>query len=147
MLDCKVCKDYRKCTRNCEWFSYQDIRFCPEQIIFIISNSATLLEGNWPLDPDGSVDPSIRTGYASEAYYVKAVGILAEVNGRLAKTGKDGKILKAEVKAGETLKSMESEAYEALMFIKGFRNKKQRYSDWKKQRRYRDGSNREENRV
>lgn len=136
MLNCKTCKSYKGCPGK-EFYFYSEIRFCPHQILFIIEHSFTLLAGRWPPDPEGSgyIDPGIKTGYKGEAYYVKPVGILAEVEYRLKKCGVDGKLLKAEVLAGLEL-SQESKS--ALHYCKGWRRKRMSYQRWLWDRRYRD---------
>jgi len=102
-------------------------------------NSEILRGGRWPLNPQvsGYIDSSIKTGYASEAYYTKPVEILAELERRLKRTGLAGKLLRSEIKAGETIDSMEPEAKSALLYVKGLDEKAQAYSDWKKQARHR----------
>lgn len=134
MKDCLKCKDYRGCAGK-PWYHYGEIRFCVHQVVWIIKKADVLLAGDWPPDPDSSsaVDPSIRTGYKSEAYYTKPVGILAEVNRRLAQTGTHGKLLRAEVLAGLEL-SPESE--DALMYAKGRRRKDTSYNHWRASRNY-----------
>lgn len=135
MLNCKTCKSYKGCPGK-EFYFYSEIRFCPHQILFIIEHSATLLSGKWPPNPEGSsyIDTKIKTGFKSEAYFVKPVGILAEVNDRLKRTGTDGKLLRAEVLAGLELSQ---ESKDALMYIKGWRRKTISYRRWKAQRKYR----------
>jgi len=130
--DCRECKDYRDCDGK-PWFHYGEIRFCPFQILWIIENSETL-RADWPPNPDGSsyIDPNIRTGYKSEAYFTKPAGILGEVNARLARTGMYGKLLRAEVLAGLDLSQ---EARDALMYVKGGRRKRMSFSAWKKWRK------------
>ena len=132
--DCRKCKDYRECTRNRDWFSYQEIRFCPFQVLWIILHEETLMD-NWPPNPDGSsyIDPGIKTGLGSEAYYTKPAGILAEVNTRLAKAGVHGKLLRAEVLAGLDLSE---ESKSALMYVKGWRRKSMSYQRWLRNWRY-----------
>lgn len=131
--DCRKCKDYRDCAGK-PWFHYGEIRFCPHQILWIIEHSETL-RATWPLAPDGSssIDPNIRTGYKSEAYYTKPAGILGEVNARLARTGTHGKLLRAEVLAGLELSQ---ESKDALMYVKGWRRKSMSYQRWLRNRRY-----------
>ena len=136
MKTCQSCKSYKNCLGK-EWFSYSDFRWCVWQVIWVIQHSEVLRAGNWPLSPDGSsyIDPWIKTGYRSEAYFVKPEEILAEVEWRLKQTGKDGKLLWDEVVGGLELRP---EAKDALMYVKGFRRKKQSYPDWLKQRNYRN---------
>lgn len=135
MNDCRKCKDYRDCTRNHAWYHYGQIRWCIYQIIWIILNSELLGDGRWPANPDGpsSVDPKVRTGYKSEAYFVKPVLILAEVNYRLKRCGTDGKLLRAEVLAGLELSP---ESKDALMYCKGSWRKRMSYRRWLRDRRY-----------
>lgn len=135
MQDCRKCKDYRGCPGK-PWFHYGEIRFCPYQVTFIIENEAVLRAGSWPANPDGysSVEPKVRTGYKSEAYFTKPVGILAEVNYRLKRCGTDGKLLRAEVLAGLELSQ---ESKDALMYCKGNRRKRMSYQRWLRARRYR----------
>lgn len=134
--ECQKCKDYRDCIGK-YWYDYSEIRFCPYQFIWIIENSETFGIGDWPLSPDGStyIDPKIKIGYKSEAYYVKPEVILGEVNARLARTGTDGKLLRAEVMAGLDLSQ---ESKDALMYIKGWRRKRMSYQRWLRDRRYQD---------
>jgi len=131
--DCHQCKDYRDCAGK-PWFHYSEVRFCPFQILWVIENSDTLLQGNWPPDPDSSsyVDPQAKTGYKSEGYYIKPAGILGEVNARLSRTGTHGKLLRAEVLAGLDLSQ---ESRDALMYVKGWRRKRMSYNAWKKWRK------------
>lgn len=134
MKDCRQCKSYKDCPGK-QWFHYGEIRWCIWQVLWIIEHSVTLLAGNWPPNPEGSgyVDPGIKTGYASEGYYVKPVGILAEVEYRLKRCGVDGKLLRAEVLAGLEL-SQESKS--ALHYCKGWRRKRMSYQRWLRHRRY-----------
>ena len=92
MKDCLECKDYRDCEGHnyiikteageeyVSWYNYEEIRFCPYQIYFIIENEALLGTGRWPDSPESSssIEPSIKTGYRSEAYYTKPEIILGE---------------------------------------------------------------------
>lgn len=132
--DCRKCKTYKDCAGK-PWYHYGEIRWCPYQVIFIIENLEVLIAGSWPPNPDDSsyIDPQIRTGYRSEAYYTKPVEILAEVEYRLKRTGVDGKLLKAEI-LGELELSKESKS--ALMYVKGRRRKRMSYKRWLRHRRY-----------
>lgn len=149
MKDCLECKDYRDCEGHnyiikteageeyVSWYNYEEIRFCPYQIYFIIENEALLGTGRWPDSPESSssIEPSIKTGYRSEAYYTKPEIILGEFNKRLSRTGTHGKLLRAEISAGLELSQ---ESKDALMYVKGWRRKRMSFSAWKKQGRYRN---------
>ncbi len=136
--DCRTCKSHKDCAGK-EFYTYSEIRWCRWQVLWILTNSEALGAGIWPPSPDGSsyIDPKIRTGYPSEANYVKPVVALAEVERRLKRTGLAGKLLKSEVKAGETIETMEPEARDALRYVSGWGKKDMSFSAWKKQRRYR----------
>lgn len=136
---CQNCKDYKKCPygRGKEWYHYGEIRFCLYQILWIIEIAGTVGFYSWPPNPEGSgyIDPMIKTGYASEAYFVKPVVVLAEVETRLKRCGTDGKLLKAEVLAGLELSP---ESKDALMYCKGKWRKRMSYQRWLRDRRYQD---------
>lgn len=141
MKSCLDCKDYKDCIGK-PWYTYQEIRFCPYQIIWIIENWGPLEKGNWPDCPDGSrhIDPMIKTGFSNEAYFVKAVGIIAEVKKRLETTGEAGEALVDEIEDGNVTVIVEDgrikfdglsrPAYRALMYVKGKRRKLIDYRRW-----------------
>lgn len=134
MQDCRKCRDYRDCPGK-PWFSYQEIKFCPFQILWLIEN---LGPESWPPNPGESnyIDPGIKTGYASEGYFAKAAGVRGEINYRLKKCGKDGKILRLEAEKGTCFDNLEPEAKDALMYCKGWRRKRMGYQRWLRHRRY-----------
>ncbi len=137
---CLKCQDYRNCPygEGKPWYHYGEIRFCLFQILFIIENEESLERGDWPINPDGSsyIDPNIKTGFGSEAYYCKTVEIIAEVNYRLARTGVDGKLLREQVLRGVEYNDLDPEARSALMYMKGMRRKRMSYKAWIRKRRY-----------
>ena len=144
MKDCRDCRTYKDCEGHIyivdteagkqyvSWFHYGEIRWCVFQVLFIIEHSVTLWAGNWPTNPEGSgyIDPGIKTGYSSEGYYIKPVGILGEVEYRRKRTGTDGKLLKEQVENGKDITMLEPESRSALMYIKGWRRKKINYKRW-----------------
>ena len=133
-LPCVECKDYHKCPYGVgkAWYLYIEIRWCPYQVVFILESSDTLLAGNWPDNPDSSsyIDPMIKTGFRSEAYFTKPVEILAEVEWRLKRTGVDGKLLREQIENGKSIAEMQPEARSALMYVKGKRFKRTDYKRW-----------------
>lgn len=133
---CQVCRDWRRCVYNegKEWYTYPEIRYCPYQVMWVIEKADTLRAGNWPPNPEGTgyIDSAIHTGYSSEAYYTKAVRVIADVSKRLDRTGVDGKLLKEQVENGKTIDKLEPESRSALMYIKGWRAKRMSYNAWKK---------------
>jgi len=145
---CLKCKDYRDCPyysvidhsedkKDRDWFHYGQIRFCPYQIVWILAHAATLRDGRWPQDPDRVDDNLGQRRIKTEASFVKAILILAEVETRLKRTGIHGKLLIAQVEAGREFNTLDYEAKLALLYIKGWRRKKEGFSAWKKRRNYR----------
>ena len=133
--DCRHCKDYRECIGK-DWYHYGEIRWCVYQVIWIIRNAATLRDGRWPQDPDRVDDNSGQRSIKTEASYVKAILILAEVEERLRRTGICGKLLVAQVEAGREFDTLDYEAKSALLYIKGWRRKRMSFQAWKKARKY-----------
>jgi hypothetical protein len=71
-----------------------------------------------------------------EGNFVKPAIIIAEVEKRLETCGTSGKLLVAQCQAGKTLEELDDEAWEVLMYVKGWRRKKMSFSAWKKQKKY-----------
>ena len=150
MKSCLDCKDYRACMGK-EFYTYGEIRWCPYQVIWIIDNSETLREGDWPDCPEGftRIDPSIKTGFSDEAYFTKAAYVLGAVEGRLKTTKEAGEALVDEIKEGRVevivedgiikIVGLSRPAKRALMYIKGRRRKRESYPEWKAGKKYREG--------
>ena len=134
--DCRDCKDYRECISPPGWFHYGQIRWCPYQVIWIITYSDTLRAGRWPKDPDNQDDNAGQRKINTEGTFVKPIIILSEVESRLARTGIQGKLLLAQVEAGRTFEILDRDAKDALLYVKGFKRKRMSFSAWKKKRRY-----------
>ena len=134
---CLDCKDYKKCPRSTkDWFAYYEIRFCPYQVIFIIYRVATFRDSKWPESPYGRNDiaPGVRAGFRNEAYFVKPKIVLAEVEYRLRRVTRDAReALIDEIMMGKIdLDDFSRPAKRALMYVKGFRRKKQTFSQWRR---------------
>ena len=153
--DCRDCKDYRECEalrkdnegqytikgNGKEWYHYGEIRWCPFQCIWIINNTATLRDGRWPQDPDRIDNNAGQRSIKTEASFTRPILILAELESRLERTGIQGKLLVAQVEAGREFDYLDREAYDALLYIKGFRRKRMSFMTWKKQRKHRQNDN------
>ena len=137
MTDCRDCKDWHDCTAPPDWFHYGQIRWCPYQCIWIIAHSETLREGRWPPDPYRADNNNGQRNIKTEASFTKPILILAELETRLERAGIRGKLLVAQVEAGREINTLDREARDALMYVKGFRRKKMSFSTWKRQRNYR----------
>ena len=122
-----------------DYYSPAEIVFSRPQIIWIISNLEEIESGRWP--PDFKV-----TGYTGKsksrrfgsAYFEVPCSISAEIKRRLKFTGKDGKILFWQIRAGLTIfEKLEPEAQMVLNFISLFDfRKRPTYRIWKNNWRY-----------
>ena len=133
--DCIKCKMWKGCPGK-HWYDYLDIRWCPQQCIWILQNKDALDAGIYPEQYRGH-SKQLR----AEGYFVKAKIIIGELKGRLDRTPDKGEILITQIEDGRTLdkstgKPLSPGAYEILMYVKGRDPKIQKFSDWQRQRRY-----------
>lgn len=132
--DCQKCKDWHGCVGKA-WYDYGEIRWCPFQVMWILQHSNLFDAGKWP-PQDNRVESIETRQICTEADFVHTQIILGELNYRLKRTGTPGKLLKAQARAGDSLDYLEAEAWDALMYVKGWRRKSQSFSNWKKDKRY-----------
>ena len=135
MSECRKCKDWHDCKAPPDWFHYGEIRFCPYQCLWILSHAETLRAGRWPAQAGQAESSNGQRQFKSEASFVKPEIIIGEVESRLESAGVHGKLLAAQAEAGRTLDTLDWEALQALMYIKGWRRKKMSFRDWKKWRK------------
>ncbi len=130
MTDCLKCQRWKECGIGKVFYEYVDIRYCPYQVMWILENAATLLEGNWPDDITGNSDA--QTTRPHEASFVKPAIIIAEVERRMKTTGAMGVSLRERAEQGYTIDQLSSPEYNVLMYLKGNQRKLQTYSQWKR---------------
>ena len=162
--DCHNCRDYRGCPgkrRTCpdctgkaadggiscatcngtgyinEGYLYNEIRWCPQQVIWLIEHKETLIDGHWPQDPYGADNNTGSRTIKTEASFVKPELVIGELETRLERCGKQAELLVTQIEDGRTLSNLSPGAREVLMYVKGFRRKRMSFSAWKKQRKYR----------
>jgi len=144
MSDCKTCKGrYKECAGQ-EFYTVEDIRYCPYQVLWLIEEFFYLDGGGihrtnleWP-DTLMSELPSVQRFAKTSAYFTKAVEIIAELAVRLKRLGKSGDLLLAELQAGME-GNLTDEADAAFHYITGNRRKLKPYYLWKAQRKWRRG--------
>ncbi len=127
-----------------DWYSYGEIRYTPEQIIFLLAHKELLESGRWPPQhiETGYTGSSKGRTYNTEGYFVKAVVTIAELNIRLAATNQDGKLVVERYTDGydeidlanrhkldyfEVVKRIGT----ALRYCGGFKRKRTTYPDYK----------------
>jgi len=143
------------------WYSYVVFRFTLEQIFWALQNKISFYNGEWPpcigefitdeydkqqkewveVIKQASTYTEAPIGKRQikcEAYFAKPATIIAEIDKRLETTREAGEALLDEINAGITdIDSLSRPARRALNYISGWRRRRQSYSEWKKQRTYR----------
>lgn len=134
MDNCRKCRSWRDCTHDHSWFNYAEIRWCPYQIIWILSHADTFRAGEWVARHEESGE---SRQLHPEGYFVKAGIALAEVEARLETTPNKGEMLLTQVEDGRTLETFSSGAWAILMYIKGKARKSEDFNTWKRKKKYR----------
>lgn len=92
MIQCQECRRERRPWRDCPgtlpWYEPGDIRFCPNQMVWLMGNLNILGEGQWPPDPNG--DSGNRRSNSKQAPFETPACFHAEITLRLNRCGKDG---------------------------------------------------------
>jgi len=128
-LDCLKCKRWKGCPGK-EWYHYGEIRWCPQQVIWILQHAETLRAGYWvPMYEYGGGTKQLKV----EAYFVKAGIAIAELEARLARTPNQGELLTTQVEDGRTLSNLSDGARAILMYVKGRKRKTITFSRWKRE--------------
>ena len=127
--DCRHCRDYRGCVGK-DWFDFSEIRWCVWQIVWLLQFKETLTEGHWPQDPYGADNNTSSRTIKTEASFVKPELVIAELEERLNRCGKQAELLVTQVEDGRTLSNLSPGAREVLMYVKGFRRKRIGFRKW-----------------
>lgn len=100
---CHQCKDWDDCPGKQPWYPPAIIRFCPNQVMWLLDHLAVLRDGRWPTDPQdtGYTDAPGPRPYKRGAYFETPVGIAAELLVRLGKCNRDGVIIRKWKVEGE----------------------------------------------
>ena len=165
--DCHNCRDYRGCPgkmRTCpdcrgeatdggkscatcngtgyinEGYLYNEIRWCPQQVIWILQFKETLMEGRWPQDPYGADNNTGSRTIKTEASFVKPGLVIAELEERLKRCGTQAELLVTQVEDGRTLNNLSPGAREVLMYVKGKDRKNMGFKKWLRRVYYRPKS-------
>ena len=124
--DCRSCKTYKDCPGKATYL-YQDIRWCPYQVMWLIENDETLRTIGWIIDDDNR---GSRRNIPTAAPFVNIINVLAELDVRLKATGTYGEKLIDQAKEGRPMKYITPMARAALMYGKGWRRKKISFNRW-----------------
>jgi hypothetical protein len=138
--DCRSCKDWRKCPGR-EGYLFAHLRWCPYQVIWCLQNAEILHSGRWP-EAYGVGEPR-KKQVSYEGYFVKPAVIIAELDKRLRKCRNAGDHLIVQIRDNTTQdkncrpEDLDDEAWEVLMYVKGWRRKTMPFYAWKKKHRWR----------
>jgi len=133
--DCRHCKDWKGCEGK-TWYSYGDVRWCGQQVFWLLKYAETLRIGLWPT-PDATADPRIHGQMSAEATFTKSIRIIAEVDLRLKRTGWRGRLLAEQCINREKMMYLDDDARDALYYISGWNRRALPFEAWRKQRNYR----------
>ena len=135
MRECNTCRDWRGCD-GFEYYDWGDIRFCRNQVLWIIIHRDTLLNGEWVKRPEGWADKVQKTR-GHEAPFEKPEQIIAEVEARLERTGRRGKELTiSQVQLYQDYEELSPEVKDIINYISGFYRREKTYDQWKADRVY-----------
>ena len=136
---CKDCKDWRKCPlteSEKEYFGYQDIRFCSQQVFFLLKYGEIMRGQRWP-EPDDSAPGGMSVKFISEATWAKVSLLLAELDERLDRTRLKGDLLREQCQNREKMEYLSDDAKDALYYASGFKRRTMSFVDWLRKRRER----------
>jgi hypothetical protein len=133
---CRECKDWDICLlteSEKDWFGYKDIRYCPQQIFWLLKYRELIMGHRWPVAPDAAPGGPSST-LLSDAVFVSVSTVLAELDTRLSKTGWRGKLLAEECINRDKMLYLSDEAKHALYYVAIGKGRK--FSDWLKDRQH-----------
>jgi hypothetical protein len=133
---CYRCKTWNKCPTY-SYYEPGDIRFCPRQVIFLISIQEYLDEGLWPYEAKQEILPT-KPVYRPNARFVTAADFNAELDVRMRNGGRDAQTLKHEVAVLHAVfETLSYAAKNALFYVSGNNRKKIKYGVWLSQKKWR----------
>ena len=138
---CRECKSWRQCLlteSEKEFFNASDCwRFCPLHIFFLFRYEDVLRGHQWPVVDENTGGMTNRA--VSEAGFVKASLLLAELYQRIERTGLKGELLIEQCKVREKVEYLSDNAKDALFYVSGDKRKTMSFVDWLRKRRERHG--------
>lgn len=127
--DCQKCKRYKGCPGH-DWYHFGEIRWCPQQVIWLWQNRETLRAGVW-------VDRHEESGESrqlkAEAYFVQAVLVITELDMRLDKTPNKGELLTTQIEDERDFETLSPGARQILMYVKGRKPKRIGFNRWQRE--------------
>jgi hypothetical protein len=135
---CRECKDWGKCLlteSEKDWFGYQHIRYCPQQIFWLLKYEEIIRGYRWPAPSDMALG-GISSMALSDAAFVSISIILAELDYRLNRTSLKGELLSEQCKRRDRIEYLSNNAKDALYYIAGASRKGTPFTVWLAKERY-----------
>ena len=134
--DCRRCRSWKDCPGK-EWYSFSDIRWCVQQVFWLLKYAWMLRQGVWP-SPETLLEGGVRgRQMIAEGRFAKAVLVIAEVDKRLARTGLRGELLAEQCINREKMEYLTDNARDALYYVAGWNRKSTSFGMWLAKRNYR----------
>ena len=136
---CLKCEDWKRCLlteSEKDWFGYQHIKYCPQQIFWLLKYEEIIRGHRWPL-PNDMAPGGMSSITLSDAAFVSVSVILAELDYRLDKTSLKGELLIEQCKNREKLEYLSDNAKDALYYVAGANRKETPFTMWLAVNRYR----------
>jgi hypothetical protein len=145
---CHRCRNWDDCAGK-EHYTIHDITFCRYQVQWLIGNFFRSDGDDIVLERESWPAPVRETGYteaprtshsiSTHAPFERPMQVIGELDHRLKKAGKDGRLLVLEVHLEQaydtTRRSLSSDARAALGYISGWRRKRLSYSRWRTEKK------------
>ena len=132
--DCRHCRKWGRCPGK-EWYSFADIRFCVQQVFWLLKWAWVLRQGRWPA-PETVVESGVRGKMSAGAPFAKAILIIAELDQRLARTGLRGELLVEQCINREKMDYLSDNAKDALYYVSGWSRNPRSFAQWLADRKY-----------
>ena len=125
-----------------EWYSFNDLKWCPYQIIWLVENYIEMSEGMWPDPPEHLEMDNVQKSKTNRASFVNATLAAGYLAFRFKRCGKEGKALWQEIESYIKNAEKEGKKFEpsnntkmAWYYITGNNGKGYSFRQWKYDRK------------
>ena len=144
---CRECRNWQDCPSNLEWYPPAVIKFCPKQMIWLLTNLTVLQDSLWPPEHKytGYTEETVLLWY-KHAYFETPAVMSAEVTYRIGLCGDDGRLACDRYAKGIDsgtlayhkrwpVDRVERRVDGVIRYISGWRRKKRSYNEFINHRR------------
>jgi hypothetical protein len=141
--DCRHCRSWKGCpgqwyadreANQTEWYSHQQIRWCPRQVFWILKWADIFDSGEWPKPPRSLECDAKKVTLVAEARFCRPKRIIGEVRARLARCKDKGRILERDAKLLPNMTYLEKDIKSVLYYTSGWRRRATPFRVWNSQR-------------